>query len=187
VKRNAIIIAVVTVTIAIILFGAQKLAREGREQQIVAGTGAGGLAPDFELKTLEGKAVRLSELRGKAVVVNFWATWCAPCKLEMPWLVELQKQYGEKELAVIGIAMDEDTDSIAAMMKELGVNYTVLLGTESVGDAYGGVQFLPATFYIDRAGKITSSKYGFASRREMEDSIKKALAGGAAQTAGVQQ
>ena len=137
----------------------------------------GKAAPDFALKALDGKTVHLSDYRGKAVLLNFWATWCQPCKIEMPWFAELQKQYGPEGLQVVGIAVDEDasTDDLAKFAGNLGVNYPILVGKESVEDLFGGVQFLPATLYIDRDGKIVDKVFGLKGRGEIEDSIKKAL------------
>ncbi len=119
--------------------------------------------------------------KGKAVLLNFWATWCQPCKIEMPWFVELQKQYGPGGLQVLGIAMDDASpQDIAQFAKDLGVNYPVLIGKEAVGNAYGGVQFLPETFYIGRDGKIVDRVFGLKGRGEIEDDVKKALAQGQA-------
>src|ERR1700684_3786261 len=116
-------------------------------------TGVG--APDFSLLTLDGQKVKLSDYRGKAVLLNFWATWCPPCKVEMPWFVDLQKQYSRDGLVVLGIAMDESEPAqIAKFASDLGVNYTVLLGTDKVSDDYGDVQYLPTTFFIGRNGAI---------------------------------
>lgn len=141
----------------------------------------GQVAPDFTLQALDGKTVRLSDFRGKAVLLNFWATWCQPCKIEMPWFVELQKQYGPEGLQVVGVAMDDaGPEEIAKFAKELGVGYLILVGKESVGDAYGGLPFLPATFYIDRDGKVVDKVFGLKGRGEIEDNIKKALAEGQA-------
>src|SRR5437763_8328148 len=92
-------------------------------------------APEFELTVLgaKGKTLKLSALKGKAVVLNFWATWCEPCKVEMPWLVELQKQYGPQGLQILGIALDDaDEETIATFAKKMGVNYALLIGTERV-------------------------------------------------------
>ncbi len=133
-------------------------------------------APDFTLESLDGKSVRLSDLRGKAVLLNFWATWCGPCKIETPWLVELQNRYGSQGLQVIGVAMDDSgKDDIAKFAKDMGVNYPVLLGKEAVGDAYGGVAYLPQSFFIGRDGKIVDKIIGLKGKGEIEDSIKKAL------------
>ena len=133
-----------------------------------------GIAPDFTLQSLEGKTVRLSDFRGKPVVLNFWATWCGPCKIEMPWFVDFQKQYAAAGVQFLGVAMDEaSTKDIAEFAQSMKVNYPILIGKESVGDAYGGVQFLPETFYIDRSGKIVDKAFGLKGRGEIEDDIKK--------------
>ncbi len=134
------------------------------------------MAPDFGLESLDGKTVRLSDFRGKAVLLNFWATWCQPCKIEMPWFEQLQKQYAHEGLQVIGVAMDDaSNEDIAKFAKNLGVDYPILLGKENVGDAYGGVQFLPATFYVGRDGRVVDKVFGLKGRDEIEEIVKKAL------------
>jgi len=139
----------------------------------------GVAAPDFELTSLDGKRVKLSDYRGKAVLLNFWATWCGPCKIEMPWFVELQKEYGPQGLQIVGVAMDDASrDEIQKFVKEMGVNYTILLGKEAVGQQYGGVDVLPTTFFIDRDGKIVSREFGLQSRSLFVDNIKKSLSQG---------
>ena len=139
----------------------------------------GQVAPDFELPSLEGKNVKLSDFRGKAVLLNFWATYCGPCKIEMPWFVELQKQYGPQGFQIVGVAMDDaSTEDIAKFAKEMAVNYPILLGKESVGQSYGGVGVLPTTFFVDRDGKITDREFGLQSRSVFVDNIKKALSQG---------
>jgi len=134
------------------------------------------MAPDFGLESLDGKTVHLSDFRGKAVLLNFWATWCQPCKIEMPWFEQLQKQYGNDGLQVIGVAMDDASkEDVAKFAKNLGVDYPILLGKENVGDAYGAVQFLPATFYVGRDGRVVDKVFGLKGRDEIEDLIKKTL------------
>jgi peroxiredoxin len=134
------------------------------------------VAPDFSLESLDGKTVRLSDLRGKAVLLNFWATWCGPCKIEMPWFVDLQNQYGSQGLQIVGVAMDDGSkEDIAKFAKDMGVNYPILIGKESVGDQYGGVPALPESFLIARDGKIVDKIVGLRGKSEIEDSIKKAL------------
>src|SRR5262245_11106353 len=148
-------------------------------QKLPAGDVKGRNAPDFTLTTLEGQPVKLSDYRGKAVLLNFWATWCGPCKVEMPWFVELQKQYGPDGLQVVGVAMDDASqDDISKFAKDMGVNNQILVGKEAVGDAYGGVPFLPLTFYIDRDGKVVDKVLGLKGRAEIEDNIKKAMSEG---------
>jgi thiol-disulfide isomerase/thioredoxin len=140
----------------------------------------GSLAPDFSLRSLpDGKEVRLSSLRGKAVVVNFWATWCEPCKIEMPSLVDLQKKYGSQGLQIVGVVMDDAEDKeISGFAHRMGVNYIVLRGTEKVGDLYGGIEHLPMTYYLDRSGKVVDATVGMAGEATLEDAIKRALAQG---------
>jgi peroxiredoxin len=180
-KRNAIIILAVVAAVTLMLFAGVRMSRRraGVTKLNPAGK-SGGVAPDFELKSLDGKQVRLSDYRGKAVLLNFWATWCAPCKIEMPWFVDLQKQYASQGLQVIGVAMDDSgEETIAKFAQQMGVNYPVLIGKEAVGDAYGGVEFLPTTFVIDRQGRIVDRVFGLVGRSEFEDNIKKALGPGA--------
>jgi thiol-disulfide isomerase/thioredoxin len=158
------------------------MVRRSSDQAVLAGANLkGNLAPEFTLQSLDGKTVHLADFRGKAVLLNFWATWCEPCKIEMPWFVELQKQYGPEGLQVVGIAMDDASqEDIAKFASNMGVNYPILLGKEAVGDAYGGVQFLPATFYIGRDGKVVDKVFGLKGRGEIEENVKKALAEGQA-------
>jgi len=175
VKRDPVVIIVVAMVVAIMLVFGLNLAHKSKSNAGVQMKD--GVAPDFTLQSLDGKTVRLSDFRGKAVLLNFWATWCSPCKIEMPWFVELQKQYGPGGLQVVGVAMDDaSTKEIADFAKEMGVNYPVLIGKESVGDAYGGVQFLPENFYIDRNGKVLDRAFGLKGRGEIEDEIKRIVA-----------
>ncbi len=172
--RNPLALVVVAaVAAAMLYFGMHMSRRSGESQSLIMKASP---APDFTLESLDGKNLRLSDLRGKAVLLNFWATWCGPCKIETPWLVELQNQYGAQGLQVVGIAMDDSgKDDIAKFAKDMGVNYPVLLGKEAVGDAYGGVPALPESFFIGRDGKIVDKIIGLKGKGEIEDSIRKAL------------
>ncbi|HWR35776.1 MAG TPA: TlpA disulfide reductase family protein [Clostridia bacterium] len=177
-NRNAIILAIIIVVIAVMLFSGRLLNRSGNgaDGQNIVGDVKGKTAPDFELKDLNGNTVKLSQFRGKAILLNFWATWCTPCKTEMPWFVDLQERYGGDGLQVIGVAMDDaGLDTISKFAKDMNLNYTVLLGKESISELYGGVNFLPTTFYIDRNGKIVDRVFGIVNRKEIEDNVKKAL------------
>lgn len=179
-KRDPVIIILVAMVVTIMLVFGFHLARRSSDQVTLAGAKLkGNPAPEFTLQSLDDKTISLADYRGKAVLLNFWATWCEPCKIEMPWFVELQKQYGPEGLQVLGIAMDDASkEDIAKFASNMGVNYPILLGKEAVGDAYGGVQFLPATFYIGRDGKVIDKVFGLKGRGEIEESIKKALAEG---------
>src|ERR1700740_1195296 len=181
--RNPFALVVVALIAAGMLYFGFHMARRSGPTRRPLGLGYATPAPDFTLDSLDGKTVKLSDLRGKAVLLNFWATWCTPCKIEMPWFVELQNQYGGQGLQIVGVAMDDSSkDDIAKFAKDMGVNYPVLIGKEAVGDAYGGVPALPETFFIGRDGKIIDKIMGLRSRSEIEDSIKKALNTPAANT-----
>jgi thiol-disulfide isomerase/thioredoxin len=179
-QKNAIVLGVVAITVAAMLYtGAYQSRRTRGASGPVQGSAVGKPAPDFELETLDGRKVKLSDYRGKAVLLNFWATWCQPCKIEMPWLIEFEKDYKAEGFEVVGVAM-EDTDKaeIEKFLKEMNVNYVVLLGKESVGEEYGGVLGLPTTFYIGRDGTIVEQHAGLISKSDIEAHIKKALATG---------
>jgi thiol-disulfide isomerase/thioredoxin len=175
VKRDPVIILIVAMVVSMMLVFAFNVVRRA-PRKATAIQLQNGEAPDFTLQSLDGKTIRLSDFRGKAVVLNFWATWCEPCKIEMPWFVELQKQYGPSGLQFLGVAMDDASPKdISGFANDMGVNYPILLGKEAVGDAYGGVQFLPETFYINRDGKLVDRAFGLRGRGEIEDNVKKIL------------
>jgi thiol-disulfide isomerase/thioredoxin len=174
-NRNPLALVVVAVVAAAMLYvGFHMARRSGPEAPPILGKTTP--APDFSLEKLDGGSMKLSDLRGKAVVLNFWATWCGPCKIETPWLVEMQNEYGSQGLQVVGVAMDDSgKDEISKFAKDMGMNYPVLLGKEAVGDEYGGVPALPESFFIGRDGKIVDRIIGLKGKAEIEDSIKKAL------------
>jgi thiol-disulfide isomerase/thioredoxin len=181
VKRNSLILVAVAATVAVMLFAAVRIARKNGAVADVASEFRGQSAPDFELQSLDGKSVKLSDLRGKAVLLNFWATWCGPCKIEMPLFVELQKQYGPDGFQIVGVAMDDSSpEDIGKFVKEMGINYPILLGKEAVGQRYGGVGVLPTTFFIDRDGKFVAREFGLQSRSVFVEHIKTALSQGQA-------
>ena len=111
-------------------------------------------APNLELKDLAGNTHKIAELRGSIVVLNFWATWCAPCQVEMPRFVQWQSQYGPRGLQIIGISMDDDPALARRLCAKLKVNYPVAMGDEKIGELYGGILGLPVTFLIDANGEI---------------------------------
>ena len=134
-------------------------------------------APDFALKDADGRTVRLSDYRGKIVLLNFWATWCEPCRIEIPWFMELEKENKDRGFAVLGISMDDGGwDAIKPFLAELKVNYRTLLGNDTVAQQFGGVDALPTTFILDREGRIASTRVGLISKSDYEDDIEALLA-----------
>jgi thiol-disulfide isomerase/thioredoxin len=150
----------------------------------------GKMAPAFTLVTLDGKKVSLSDYKGRPVLVNFWATWCAPCKVEMPWFEEFNKQYAAQGLVILGLADDVDSgkDVIAKVANKTGVTYPILLTDGKVQKAYSpqGMDYLPMSFYVDRNGVIVEETAGLGGKDEIEAHIKKTIASGAAPAAGGQ-
>jgi peroxiredoxin len=141
----------------------------------------GKRAPDFSLRTVEGKKVSLSDYKGKAVLINFWATWCAPCKIEMPWLVSLRNQYAGQGFEILGVNADDagtPRTKLAKFGQEQGLNYPLLVGDDAMSRKYGGVEFLPTSYFVGRDGKIVAETAGLVSKSDVEASIKKALAAG---------
>jgi cytochrome c-type biogenesis protein len=175
--RNVVYILITVVAITVLLFAGKYMSHGP------GGSNASGqTAADFELKVLggNGKTMKLSELKGKAVLVDFWATYCEPCKAEMPWIADLQKQYGPQGFQVVGIDMDPDVGdkAISTFAQKMGVNYPILLGTPDIIQNYGGDRGLPVNFFIDRSGKVVANELGLVGKDVLEENIKKALGQG---------
>lgn len=133
-------------------------------------------SPAWELKDVDGKLVTSSDFAGKVVIIDFWATWCGPCRMEIPGFIELQKQYADKGLVVVGVSLDQDGESVVkSFMEKTGINYPVVLGDEKIVSAFGGVEGIPTTFVIDREGKIIRKHVGYTAKAEFEAEIKPLL------------
>lgn len=133
-------------------------------------------APDFALKDSDGKLVHLADYRGKVVLLDFWATWCSPCKIEIPWFEEFQRQHQGKGFAVIGVSMDDEGwEVVKPFLDHLKVNYRILIGNDQTAALYGGIDALPTTFLIDREGKIAAVHVGLVDRKEFENGIEQLL------------
>ncbi|GAB4247598.1 MAG: TlpA disulfide reductase family protein [Deferrisoma sp.] len=134
-------------------------------------------APDFDLVSVDGNHVRLSDLRGKVVLLDFWATWCPPCRVAIPHLVELQQKYRAEGLVVVGMNMDQNPDDLTEFMTRTSFNYPVVKVDEATRMAYGGVASIPQAFLIDRQGRIRYTFMGYSQdiARDMEEKIRKLL------------
>jgi peroxiredoxin len=131
-------------------------------------------APNFELRDLRGRSVSLADYRGKAVLINFWATWCAPCQVEMPWFVALQQKYAAQGFTVLGIDKDypEDLPKVPGFAKKMNLNYPVLYGNQRTYADYGCCDYLPMSYYVDRAGVIRIATVGLGERETVEGYIR---------------
>jgi peroxiredoxin len=211
VKRSALVFGVMIVGISLLLWAGWHNLRERRlamqkaqenRALLVPGKAAGGQsddskpsddemphmrgkkAPGFTLVDLNGKKVSLSDYKGRPVLVNFWATWCGPCREEMPWFEQLRKQYAGQGFEILGLTDDIDAgkEKITSTAHKIGVTYPILLTDEkqTVQKAYGGLEVLPVSFYVDRNGVVVEETAGLGSRDEVEAHIKATIASGAA-------
>jgi thiol-disulfide isomerase/thioredoxin len=133
-------------------------------------------APAISLTDIEGKRLDLADYKGKVVVLNFWATWCGPCRIEIPGLMEMQNKYAHQGFSVIGISMDDESGSVVEFYKEFGMNYPVAVGNQRIGELYGGIFGLPTTFLIGRDGRIYAKHTGATNPVVIEDEVQQLLA-----------
>jgi len=131
----------------------------------------------FTLKDLDNKAVKLSTLKGKVVLLDFWATWCGPCKIEIPWFIEFQQKYGKDGLQVVGVSVDDTLDKLKPYAAQMKMNYMVLQGLDqdAMQDAYGPLFGIPVTVLISRDGKMCNKHVGLSSKDAFEREIKSLL------------
>jgi cytochrome c biogenesis protein CcmG/thiol:disulfide interchange protein DsbE len=145
-------------------------------------------APAFTLENLNGKEVSLADYKGKPLLLNFWATWCGPCKIETPWLIELRNKYAAQGFEVLGVDTEgdavkmsdaagwaKDKAAVQAFFGQEKVPYPILMGGDSIADPYGGLDALPVSFYVNRKGIVVAAQMGLRSESDMEADIRKAL------------
>jgi thiol-disulfide isomerase/thioredoxin len=208
VKRNVLVIGVVVIVLGLLSLAGwanwqnRKQVRAALQAQqsqtvLVPDNGSGEMAhyssplvgkpaPSFTLTNLKGEKVSLANYKGKAVQINFWATWCAPCKIETPWLVDLQKQYSPQGFEILAVSFDDlDKDDPKLLAKEkadiaksagqLHISYPVLLDGDSIAKPYGDSDVYPTSFFVDRSGTIVAASFGLTSKDDLEGNIRKAL------------
>jgi thiol-disulfide isomerase/thioredoxin len=208
VRRNTIVVCVVVFLLAVFAWAgwanweyrkqaAARLLANAAKGELVADAAGnpiyvspleGKMAPAFALHDLSGKKVSLSSYRGKALMINFWATWCAPCKIETPWIVELRNKYAGQDFEVLGIdtegddlkpddktGWDKTKAEVAKIVQQEKISYPVLLDGDSIAIPYGGLDELPTSFFVGRSGNVVAAQVGLSSESDLEAKIKRAL------------
>jgi len=142
-------------------------------------------APSFNLTDATGKAVKMGDFKGKVVLLNFWATWCGPCKVEIPWFIEFQQTYKDRDFVVLGVSFDDDGwKSVKPYIEEKKINYRIMIGDELTAQRYGGLESLPTTYMVDKAGRVASIHIGLISKGDYKNEIETLLAASAEPKAG---
>jgi cytochrome c biogenesis protein CcmG/thiol:disulfide interchange protein DsbE len=206
VKRNTLVITAVLFILAAFAWAgwanweyrrqaAERLRASAPQGELVLDAGGapqylsplhGKPAPPFTLEDLSGKKISLTDYKGKALAINFWATWCAPCKVETPWLIDLRNRYAAQGFEVLAISADdidrkdarklsEEKQEIVRFVQKMRMPYPVLIDGNSVADSYGDFEALPTTFFLDRNGIVVAAQMGMTTKDDLERNIKKAL------------
>jgi thiol-disulfide isomerase/thioredoxin len=170
----------VVAAVAAVALAAAVIAGTGRSPSEESAAGPGACDPTakaaefgFTLKDVNGQDVKLASFKGKVLLVDFWATWCGPCKVEIPWFIEFQQKYGARGFTVVGISSDDPPELLKPFVAKMGMNYPVLqgLGRDDVHDAFGPIWGLPTTYLVGRDGKICKKHMGLAPKEQFEKEI----------------
>jgi thiol-disulfide isomerase/thioredoxin len=184
--KKVLIIVGTVLALVILTYYADKATRvQGTGKTTLISDAAGKPEPDLSLKDLDGKPVSLADYKGKVVFLNFWATWCDPCRVEIPWLIDMQSKYASRGFTVVGVAMDEEGKSVVAPFiakerfdvngQQLPMGYPILIGTDEAADKFGGILGYPTSFLISRDGKIVEKFQGLKSSDELMKAIEALL------------
>ena len=167
--------AAAAAALALVLAGCSKLSRSPADAAVKSDKDRKP-APAFSLTDARGTPVSLADYRGKVVLLNFWATWCGPCEVEIPWFIEFEQKYKDRDFAVLGVSFDDDGwKSVRPYIAAHKINYRIMIGTEKMSQLYGGVDSLPTTFIVDRQGRIAAQHVGLVDKNDYQNEILKLL------------
>ncbi len=181
--RKTIVVIVTLASLVAVTYVVDRALTKSEKPSVKAA--AGSPAPEVTIKDLAGKDVSLAQYKGKVVLVNFWATWCAPCRIEIPWMIEFQQKYGARGFTVLGVAMDDEGKSAVAPFvqkerfdingQQTAMNYPILLGSDAVAEKFGGIIGLPTSILISRDGKKVKTIIGLVNHDELVKTIEDQL------------
>jgi peroxiredoxin len=172
-NRRTNVAAILAVVLALVL-GACSGSRDGEAN--IRPEASRKQAPGFALKDASGETVKLADYKGKVVLVNFWATWCGPCEVEIPWFVDFEQKFKDRDFAVLGISMDDDGwKSVKPYVASHKINYPVVIGSEVVSQQFGDIESLPTSFLVDRQGRIAAMHVGLIDKRDYLHEIIKLM------------
>jgi cytochrome c biogenesis protein CcmG/thiol:disulfide interchange protein DsbE len=184
-KKTGLLLTIVIVATALVYWADKATRVHSMNPTKLVKIADGGAAPDIKVKDLNDKDVTLADYRGKVVLVNFWATWCDPCRVEIPWLIEMQEKYGPQGFTVLGIAMDEDGKPVVAPFvskerwdvngQKLAMNYPIVIGNEKVAEQFGGLLGYPTSVLVSKDGKQIKRVTGVIDEQEISKLIEGAL------------
>ncbi len=185
-RKTSLLVAGVAILVAVTLTVHRSRVGKAAPKNVAATeTAARPVAPNFTLKDLQDHDVRLDQFKGKVVLVNFWATWCAPCQVEMPWMMEFQQKYGEKGFTVLGVAMDDEGKKAVEPFirdqrfevngQKIAVNYPILIGNDDVAEKFAGLFGLPTSVLVSRDGKKVKTFIGLVDHDKLVEEIEKQL------------
>ncbi len=184
-KKIAIIVLTVAALIGVTVYADRATRLSTNHKVALRADAQGKPAPEIRLKDLNGKEVSLADYKGQVVLLNFWATWCDPCRVEIPWLIDLQTKYASRGFTVVGVAMDEEGKSVVAPFiekerfdvngKQLPMDYPILLGDDEASEKFGGILGYPTSFLISRDGKQVLKIQGLRSYDEIAKAIEDQL------------
>ncbi|MBT5872975.1 MAG: TlpA family protein disulfide reductase [Candidatus Latescibacteria bacterium] len=176
-KGMAAILIVGGIAVAYFSVSQSQADRVAPEAPVAARSVDNMVAPDFALPDLENKTVKLSDFEGQVRIIDFWATWCPPCRKEIPHFQALHEQYGEDGLTIIGVSLDQNgAEAVIPFGEKMKMTYTSVIGNPDVAQAYGGIQYIPTTFIVDKSGHIYRKYVGYTDMATLENDVKTLMA-----------